>query len=81
MGIGDTVRRRREAKGWTKQRLADEAGLYPQTICQIELGQTPKPGIQVCKCLAMALGCTIDELAADLVPMTYRQRQMFERAA
>lgn len=34
------IRRRREALGWTQQRLASEAGVAVGTIHQIEAGRT-----------------------------------------
>lgn len=36
---GEALRELREKKGWTKKRLAEAAGIAPQTVTQIERGR------------------------------------------
>ena len=56
-GLFDPTRLRiaRESKGWTKQRLAESAGVTAAAISQYESGRN-KPGPKVVATLALALG-------------------------
>jgi transcriptional regulator with XRE-family HTH domain len=43
LSIGEKWRRRREALGWTRRRLAERSGVTERTIINMELGQrTPR---------------------------------------
>ena len=59
--LGQNVRRRREAKELTQEKLAERAGLDPTYISGIERGLR-NPGIKNVAKLAKALGLTTAEL-------------------
>ena len=59
--LGQNVRRRREARELTQEKLAEKAGLDPTYISGIERGLR-NPGIQNVARLAKALGFTTAEL-------------------
>ncbi len=59
--LGRSVRRRREARELTQEKLAEKAGLDPTYISGIERGLR-NPGIKNVARLAKALGLTTAEL-------------------
>jgi transcriptional regulator with XRE-family HTH domain len=59
--LGLNVRRQREAKRFTQEKLAERAGLDPTYISGIERGLR-NPGIKNVARLAKALGLTTSEL-------------------
>ena len=59
--IGDLIREKRQARGFTKQMLAEKTGIHINTISNWERGAFC-PNILNCIDLADALGCTLDEL-------------------
>lgn len=59
--LGQNVRRRREARELTQEKLAERAGLDPTYISGIERGLR-NPGIKNVARLAKALGFTTAEL-------------------
>jgi transcriptional regulator with XRE-family HTH domain len=59
--LGQNVRRRREARELTQEKLAEKAGLDPTYISDIERGRR-NPGIKNVAKLAKALGFTTAEL-------------------
>lgn len=59
--LGQNVRRRREARELTQEKLAEKAGLDPTYISGIERGLR-NPGIKNVAKLAKALGFTTAEL-------------------
>ncbi len=59
--LGQNVRRRREARELTQEKLAERAGLDPTYISGIERGLR-NPGIKNVARLAKALGLTTAEL-------------------
>ena len=59
--LGQSVRRRREARELTQEKLAEKAGLDPTYISGIERGLR-NPGIKNVARLAKALGLTTAEL-------------------
>ena len=59
--LGQNVRRRREARDLTQEKLAEKAGLDPTYISGIERGLR-NPGIKNVARLAKALGLTTSEL-------------------
>ncbi|OZG70413.1 hypothetical protein BTA51_26005 [Hahella sp. CCB-MM4] len=60
MTLAENLQRIRAAKGWSRKKLADEAGLTEGAITKIEHGSDPK-AVSI-KRLVIALGCTADEL-------------------
>lgn len=59
--VGKTIRKLREAKGWTQETLADEAGLHRAYIGQVERGEK-NIGLQNLEKIANALEITIKDL-------------------
>lgn len=59
--LGQNVRRRREARELTQEKLAERASLDPTYISDIERGRR-NPGIKNVARLAKALGLTTAEL-------------------
>lgn len=62
MPIGARIRQRREALGLTQKALADKTGMRQNIISRLEHGDTPNPGADVLKRLAIALRVSIDWL-------------------
>lgn len=53
----------REQKGWTQEKLAQEAGISYHTLIKIERGSIQNPRIETVINLAKALGLTLDKIA------------------
>lgn len=56
-----TIRKYREALGWTQAHLAEKCGVVPSTVTQWETG-VRKPDIIMLKKLAGIFDCTTDDL-------------------
>lgn len=69
-GLGDVVRRRRKARGWTQAELAEEAHVSVETIVRIEKGIEAGEVLKTdtISKIAVALGTTTPELYASTVP-------------
>jgi transcriptional regulator with XRE-family HTH domain len=65
MPIGDRLKQLRTAKGMTQLQLSRATGLSLSIIAQLEQGDTANPRLNTVKALAKALGCSLDDLAAD----------------
>ncbi|GAA1874504.1 helix-turn-helix transcriptional regulator [Paeniglutamicibacter psychrophenolicus] len=52
---------RRQERGWSQQRLADELGVSRQTVISIERGRFD-PSLPLAFRLAEVFGCRIDDL-------------------
>ena len=61
MNIGQTIRQRREALGWTQAELAERANVSQPMIAQIERG-SKSPTVQLAQEVATALDCTLQDL-------------------
>lgn len=61
VAFGERVRELRHAKGWTQERLAEEAGLNSVQISHIERGAN-EPKLTTILRLARAFGMTASEL-------------------
>ena len=61
MGVGDNIKRLREAKGISQRQLAQEAGISQAMLCQIERG-TKNPSLPVGLDLAGALEVRVERL-------------------
>lgn len=59
--LASTVKRLREAKGWTQGKLADEMGLQQPAISVLENGRA-NPTLAFLEALAATLGVTFAEL-------------------
>lgn len=60
---GAMIARLRRARGWTQQRLADEAGLSRQYIYQIESSRRDG-SVRALESIADAIGVPLDDLRA-----------------
>ena len=69
MTIGTIVKKRREAKRWNQQELADKANVTQATISRIE-AENFDPRIGTLRSIATALGC----LVVDLLPDTDKKK-------
>lgn len=59
--IGERVKQKRKARGWTQEQLADAADITTQYISRIERGVV-QPSLELIYHLAGVLGCSIYEL-------------------
>ena len=60
--IGKIIRENRKKRGWTQQKLAEEAGLCYAIICKIEQGISQEPTINTLIKIADAFDINMDEL-------------------
>jgi transcriptional regulator with XRE-family HTH domain len=60
----------REARGWTRYRLAKEAGLIPSTVERIEAGLRPNPQWDTVLAIARAFGISLDDFRENPVSST-----------
>lgn len=60
--IGKAIRKYRQEKNMSQEALARAADLSLPTVVKIESGETPNPGIDTVKKIAVVLGVSIDEL-------------------
>ncbi|MFL4476744.1 helix-turn-helix transcriptional regulator [Paeniglutamicibacter sp. ORCA_105] len=57
----NSLHERRQERGWSQQRLADELGVSRQTVISIERGRFD-PSLPLAFRLAAVFGCRIDDL-------------------
>ena len=60
--IAKNIKKYREKKGISQDRLSKLAGITLHTITKIESGATPDPRIETVKKIADALGVSVDDL-------------------
>jgi len=60
--ISKNIRRIRQEKGMSQDRLYKKADMAFHTIAKIESGATPDPRVETVKKIADALGVSIDDL-------------------
>lgn len=60
--IAKNIKKYREKKGISQDKLSKLAGITLHTITKIESGATPDPRIETVKKIADALGVSVDEL-------------------
>jgi transcriptional regulator with XRE-family HTH domain len=65
MGIGETLRALREAKGMSQPKLAFASGVSTGTISRIERGDTAQPDLETLSKLAAALGTEPETFASS----------------
>lgn len=56
------LKKLRNKKGWSQERLAREAGISYQTLIKIEQNRIKNPRLETLIKLAKALGVSIDDL-------------------
>lgn len=59
--LGNNVRRIRESKGWSQDKLSEESGLHRTYISGIERG-VRNPTIEIVQEIALALGVSPSQL-------------------
>jgi transcriptional regulator with XRE-family HTH domain len=60
--IAKNIKKYREKKGISQDKLSKLAGITLHTIAKIESGATPDPRIETVKKIADALGVSVDDL-------------------
>lgn len=60
--IGENIRKLRQKKGMSQDRLSKEADLALNTIVKIETGENPNPTAETLAKIARALGVAIGDL-------------------
>jgi len=60
--IGETIRKYRQERGISQDKLSKLADVAFHTIVKIESGDTPNPTIDTVKKIAVALGVGVDDL-------------------
>lgn len=58
----------RKEKGWSQQKLAQEAGLSLTGITKMEQGITTDPVISSLRKIADALGVSLDQVIGRIIP-------------
>ena len=62
--LGDRVRELRKARGWSQQRLGDEAGVTAQTVWLLETHQLKDVKLSTLSKIAEAMGVSLTDLLA-----------------
>jgi len=60
--VSKNIRRIRQEKGMSQDRLSKKADLALNTIVKVETGENPNPTIETLKKIAKALGVTVGDL-------------------
>ncbi|OGZ94020.1 MAG: hypothetical protein A3A32_03385 [Candidatus Wildermuthbacteria bacterium RIFCSPLOWO2_01_FULL_48_35] len=60
--IGKNIKRFRQDKGLSQDKLSKLADLSLNTVVKIELDESPKPTIETIQRIAKALGVSVDDL-------------------
>ena len=60
--IGENIRKLRQQKKMSQDRLSKKADLALNTIVKIETGENPNPTLETLQKIAKALGVSVDKL-------------------
>ena len=63
--VSDNIRKLRQKKGMSQDRLSKEADLALNTIVKIETGENPNPTVETLEKIAKALGVSVADLLKD----------------
>ena len=63
--VSDNIRKIRQKKGISQDRLSKKADLALNTIVKIETGESPNPTVETLEKIAKALGVSVAELFKD----------------
>ena len=63
--IGENIRKLRQQKKISQDRLSKEADSALNTIVKIEIGESPNPTVETLEKIAKALGITVGDLFKD----------------
>ncbi|MHB1846169.1 MAG: helix-turn-helix domain-containing protein [Deltaproteobacteria bacterium] len=78
--LGANVRHEREARGWSQEELAANAGLHPSCIHRIERGETDS-GVRTLAALLLAFGFPLGRLLERREPRARPPGNPKQRAA
>jgi transcriptional regulator with XRE-family HTH domain len=67
MNFGDLIKQKRGSLGLTLQEVADAAGTTRGHLHDLESGRHCNPGLFTCTRLAVALGLTVQAMAAAII--------------
>ena len=60
--VSENIRKLRQKKGMSQDRLSKEADLALNTIVKIETGENPNPTVETLEKIAKALGVSVADL-------------------
>src|SRR5262249_15325983 len=82
-GLGEAIRRRREALGLSQLAFAHRAGVSQPALWQVESGGRANPGVSFLQKVARALGVTVADLTGEVAHDAHgdRERGVFRRFA
>jgi len=63
--VSDNIRKIRQKKGISQDRLSKEADLALNTIVKIETGESPNPTVETLEKIAKALDVSVGDLFKD----------------
>ncbi len=63
--VSENIRKLRQKKGMSQDRLSKEADLALNTIVKIETGENPNPTVETLEKIAKALGVSVADLFKD----------------
>jgi transcriptional regulator with XRE-family HTH domain len=63
--VSDNIRKLRQKKGMSQDRLSKEADLALNTVVKIEIGENPNPTVETLEKIAKALGISVADLFKD----------------
>ncbi|MCM8797841.1 MAG: helix-turn-helix domain-containing protein [Candidatus Omnitrophica bacterium] len=63
--VSENIRKLRQKKGISQDRLSKEADLALNTIVKIETGENPNPTVETLEKIAKALGVSVADLFKD----------------
>jgi transcriptional regulator with XRE-family HTH domain len=63
--VSNNIRKIRQKKGISQDRLSKEADLALNTIVKIETGESPNPTVETLEKIAKALGVSVADLFKD----------------
>lgn len=67
MNLGELIKSRRTSQGLSLEELGDAAGLSKSYLHGLESGRNPNPGVLTCVRLSLALGISVQCMAAAAV--------------
>ena len=60
--VSENIRKLRQKKGISQDRLSKEADIALNTVVKIETGESPNPTVETLEKIAKALGVSIEDL-------------------
>lgn len=67
MRFCELIKAKREQSGLTLQEVGDSAGITKGHLHDLESGRHKNPGLYTCTRLAIALGLTVQQMAASII--------------